>query len=147
MTVSSRGLGTIDQPRLIEVRFDGRIYVIRDNKAASGIEALLQHLAVEAEHKCGGDIIVPVYLMEVGQKLIPVIRAVRTLTGQSLKEAKNFVVAASESPTRTLLGHYPLTDAKRIQDAFRSAGASVRIPSTLELLGREGASSDPEEES
>jgi ribosomal protein L7/L12 len=79
----------------------------------------------------------PLYLLDVGQKFIAVIKEYRSHTGFNLKDAKRACdkVKAGE---RLLLGRYTHAEAEKVAAPFREAGATVTpIPSPLELLAQQ----------
>lgn len=67
-----------------------------------------------------------IYLKEVGDKKIEVIKAVRTITEKGLKEAKDLVDAVSEEAQLIKEGVSP-EDAKKAEQTFKDAGAVVEL--------------------
>ncbi len=65
-------------------------------------------------------------LKEVGDKKIEVIKAVRTITGQGLKEAKELVDSASDSP-QVIKEGVPVEEAKEAEKTLKKAGAVVDL--------------------
>ncbi len=64
-----------------------------------------------------------VYLSEIGQKKIQVIKAVRKLTGLGLKEAKAVVDDAPQNVKEGLSKE----DAEEMKEALEEAGATVEL--------------------
>jgi large subunit ribosomal protein L7/L12 len=64
-----------------------------------------------------------VILDEAGDKKIPVIKEVRTLTNQGLKEAKDLVEAAP----KPVLEKVKKEDADKAKEALEAAGAKVTV--------------------
>lgn len=64
-----------------------------------------------------------VFLADVGAKKIDVIKAVRTITGLGLKEAKELV----ESAPKELKADVPKDEAKKMKDDLEKAGAKVEL--------------------
>src|SRR6056297_3629350 len=64
-----------------------------------------------------------VYLSEIGQKKIQVIKAVRKLTGLGLKEAKAVVDDAPQNVKEGLSKE----DAEEMKEAIEEAGATVEL--------------------
>jgi large subunit ribosomal protein L7/L12 len=64
-----------------------------------------------------------VTLDEMGSEMIKVIKAVKTLTGMSLGEAKK---AVQEAPT-VLAEAAPKEDAQKMKEALEAAGAKVTL--------------------
>lgn len=71
----------------------------------------------------------PVTLMSFGRNKIAVIKAVRSITGLGLKEAKQLVESA---PAR--IGVFTEMEAADVAAQLREAGAEVQQPSALERL-------------
>lgn len=67
-----------------------------------------------------------VELKETGDKKIEVIKAVRTITGQGLKEAKDLVDAAANGPQVVKEG-VPAEEAKEAEKLLKEAGAVVEL--------------------
>ena len=82
---------------------------------------------------------VPIYLLNAGPKLISVIREVRHATGMNLKDAKYLVdITRGPNGRRVLIGRFPMSEARKIAEGLRDAGAEVSsIPNPLELLARQ----------
>ncbi len=83
--------------------------------AAAGGEA-------QAEEKSNYNI----ELKSVGQKKIEVIKAVRDITGKGLKEAKELVDSAVDSP-QTIKEGVPTEQAEEIKGKLEEAGAEVEL--------------------
>ena len=75
--------------------------------------------AAPAEEKSEFDIV----LAATGDKKVNVIKAVRTITGLGLKEAKDMV----DSAPSTLKGGAPKTEAEEAKKALEEAGATVEL--------------------
>jgi len=82
------------------------------------------------------EISVPVWLVHNGPRRIAVIKEIRTLTGQSLKDAK-YASDKVQMGHKLLLGRFPWPKARDVADKFREAGATVSLPSPLEMLARQ----------
>jgi large subunit ribosomal protein L7/L12 len=67
-----------------------------------------------------------VELKETGDKKIEVIKAVRTITGQGLKEAKDMVDAVASGPQIIKEG-VPANEAKEAEKILKEAGAVVEL--------------------
>jgi large subunit ribosomal protein L7/L12 len=67
-----------------------------------------------------------IHLKGVGDKKIEVIKAVRTITEQGLKEAKDMVDAVAEGPQVVKEG-VPVEDAKKAEQLLKDAGAIVEL--------------------
>ncbi len=67
-----------------------------------------------------------IHLKGVGDKKIEVIKAVRTITEQGLKEAKDLVDAAVDSPQVVKEG-VATEDAKKAEQILKDAGAVVEL--------------------
>jgi large subunit ribosomal protein L7/L12 len=67
-----------------------------------------------------------VVLKETGDKKIEVIKAVRTITGQGLKEAKDLVDAVADGP-QVIKEAAPADQAKEAEKILREAGAVVEL--------------------
>lgn len=67
-----------------------------------------------------------IHLKGVGDKKIEVIKAVRTITEQGLKEAKDMVDAVAEGPQVVKEG-VPAEDAKKAEQLLKDAGAVVEL--------------------
>ncbi len=65
-------------------------------------------------------------LKETGDKKIEVIKAVRTITGQGLKEAKDLVDAVATGPQIVKEG-VPAAEAKEAEKLLKEAGAVVDL--------------------
>ena len=67
-----------------------------------------------------------VELKEAGDKKIEVIKAVRTITGKGLKEAKDLVDGVAEGP-QVLKEGVPAEEAKEMEKTLKDAGAVVEL--------------------
>ncbi len=67
-----------------------------------------------------------VELKEAGDKKIEVIKAVRTITGQGLKEAKDLVDAVANGP-QIIKEKAPAAEAKEAEKLLKEAGAVVEL--------------------
>ncbi len=67
-----------------------------------------------------------IHLKGVGDKKIEVIKAVRTITEQGLKEAKDMVDAVAEGP-QVIKEGVPAEDAKKAEQLLKDAGAVVEL--------------------
>jgi large subunit ribosomal protein L7/L12 len=67
-----------------------------------------------------------VEIKETGDKKIEVIKAVRTITGQGLKEAKDLVDAVASGPQVVKEG-VPTEEAKEAEKLLKEAGAVVEL--------------------
>ncbi len=67
-----------------------------------------------------------VELKAVGDKKIEVIKAVRDITGKGLKEAKDLVDAAVDSP-QTIKEEIPTEQANEMKEKLEAAGAEVEL--------------------
>ncbi len=67
-----------------------------------------------------------VILKETGDKKIEVIKAVRTITGQGLKEAKDLVDGVADGP-QVIKEAAPADQAKEAEKLLREAGAVVEL--------------------
>lgn len=65
-------------------------------------------------------------LKSAGDKKIEVIKAVRTITGKGLKEAKDLVDGAADSPQMIKEG-VPTEEAKEAEKTLKDAGAVVEL--------------------
>ncbi len=65
-------------------------------------------------------------LKSAGDKKIEVIKAVRTITGKGLKEAKDLVDGAADSPQMIKEG-VPAEEAKEAEKTLKDAGAVVEL--------------------
>lgn len=65
-------------------------------------------------------------LKSVGDKKIEVIKIVRDITGQGLKEAKDLVDAAVSAP-QVIRENVPTEEAKEVEAKFKEAGAVVEL--------------------
>ena len=75
--------------------------------------------AVGAEEKDEFD----VFIKDVGDKKIPVIKVVRELTGLGLKEAKDMV----ESSDKAIREGIPKDEAEKVKKQLEEAGAVVEL--------------------
>ena len=75
--------------------------------------------ASEEEEKTSFDVI----LVEVGEKKIPVIKEIRTITNLGLKESKDFVEAAP----KTIKEKIEKKEAEEIKKKLEAVGAKVEI--------------------
>ncbi len=67
-----------------------------------------------------------VEIKDVGDRKIEVIKAVRTITGKGLKEAKDLVDAVSEGP-QLVKEAAPTEEAKEAEKILKEAGAVVEL--------------------
>ncbi len=67
-----------------------------------------------------------VEIKDVGDKKIEVIKAVRTITGKGLKEAKDLVDAVSDGP-QVVKEAAPTEEAKEAEKILKEAGAVVEL--------------------
>ncbi len=67
-----------------------------------------------------------VELQSIGQKKIEVIKAVRDITGKGLKDAKELVDSAADSP-QTIKEGVPAEKAKEMKEKLEEAGAEVEL--------------------
>jgi large subunit ribosomal protein L7/L12 len=67
-----------------------------------------------------------IHLKEVGDKKIEVIKAVRTITEQGLKEAKDLVDSVASGPQVVKEG-VPTDDAKKAEQLLKDAGAVAEL--------------------
>lgn len=108
---------------------------------AAAIAAVAEHAqAATALINPSLPLMLPLYLEDCGNRKIAVIKEVRQLKGMTLKEAKRFCdeVSGGYPPVRTgvrkHLGTFSYEEAQRVAAAFQDAGATVNLPSPLELL-------------
>jgi len=86
----------------------------------------------------GADMVVPLYLVDCGSRRIAVIKEYRSATGKTLRDSKRDIDRVFQNGERLLVGNYPFNQAEAVAAAFRSAGATVHMPSALEMLARAG---------
>ena len=67
-----------------------------------------------------------VELQGIGQKKIEVIKAVRDITGKGLKDAKELVDSAADSP-QTIKEDVPAEKAEEMKEKLEEAGAEVEL--------------------
>ncbi len=67
-----------------------------------------------------------VVLKDAGDKKIEVIKAVRTITGKGLKEAKDLVDGAASEP-QVIKENVPTEEAKEAEKTLKDAGAVVEL--------------------
>jgi large subunit ribosomal protein L7/L12 len=82
--------------------------------------------AAPAEEASGEKSEYTIELKETGDKKIEVIKAVRTITGQGLKEAKDLVDAVAGGPQIVKEG-VPAAEAKEAEKLLKEAGAVVDL--------------------
>jgi large subunit ribosomal protein L7/L12 len=82
--------------------------------------------AAPAEEASGEKSEYTIELKETGDKKIEVIKAVRTITGQGLKEAKDLVDAVATGPQIVKEG-VPAAEAKEAEKLLKEAGAVVDL--------------------
>ncbi len=123
---------------LVEITIDGEKYAV-SNEFASSMQALCR----EADILTGlayPDLTgaYPLYLSEVGSKVISVIKEYRTLTRKNLKESKIAIDKVRHNGQRVLLGKFSYHEGNQIANLFRQHGAGVEFPSALEMLAQVG---------
>jgi large subunit ribosomal protein L7/L12 len=94
--------------------------------AAAPVAAAPVAAAATAEEGSGEKSEYTVELKETGDKKIEVIKAVRTITGQGLKEAKDLVDAVATGPQIVKEG-VPAAEAKEAEKLLKEAGAVVDL--------------------
>ncbi len=94
--------------------------------AAAPVAAAPVAAAAAAEEGSGEKSEYTVELKETGDKKIEVIKAVRTITGQGLKEAKDLVDAVATGPQIVKEG-VPAAEAKEAEKLLKEAGAVVDL--------------------
>lgn len=82
------------------------------------------------------DISVTAYLTKVGPKIIAVIKEYRNLSQKSLRDSKH-VIDRVRGGEKFLLGTFSWHEARKIAEKFREAGATIALPSPLEMLARQ----------
>ncbi len=94
--------------------------------AAAPVAAAPSATAPVAEEASGEKSEYIIELKETGDKKIEVIKAVRTITGQGLKEAKDLVDAVATGPQIVKEG-VPAAEAKEAEKLLKEAGAVVDL--------------------
>ncbi len=94
--------------------------------AAVPVAAAPVAAAVTEEAGAGEKSEYTVEIKETGDKKIEVIKAVRTITGQGLKEAKDLVDAVANGPQVVKEG-VPTEEAKEAEKLLKEAGAVVEL--------------------
>jgi large subunit ribosomal protein L7/L12 len=94
--------------------------------AAAPVAAAPVAAAATAEEASGEKSEYTIELKETGDKKIEVIKAVRTITGQGLKEAKDLVDATANGPQIVKEG-VPAAEAKEAEKLLKEAGAVVDL--------------------
>ncbi len=94
--------------------------------AAAPVAAAPVAAAAATEEASGEKSEYIIELKETGDKKIEVIKAVRTITGQGLKEAKDLVDAVAGGPQIVKEG-VPAAEAKEAEKLLKEAGAVVDL--------------------
>ncbi len=94
--------------------------------ASAPVAAVAAAPAAAAEEGEGEKSSYNIELKSVGDSKIEVIKVVRDITGQGLKEAKDLVDSAVDAP-QVIKEGVPTEEAKEVEAKFKEAGATVEL--------------------
>jgi len=80
----------------------------------------------------------PLYLTEVGVKVIHCIKVWRSISGKNLKDSKYDIDKVRFDNERMLIGKFSYREARKIANQFEEAGSKTSLPGPLFLLAKAG---------